>query len=296
MAAAPPKAVHGGDCTTMPPPLGPAPAETFNTLPAPGPIKQVTAGSPAAALLKRDALGWLARPGMKYTELGPIVLVGDVSDQVLQRSAADLRKSIDVTTRVYGDAIPLEPRRLVLVPASARDFGRAARDSPRGWLGFMQYSDQTTYIGIGPDTRSGSPYVGERPSSVMTHELMHLTTVSYAYSDMPAWLTEGYAEIAAEVQDPRVRQENDRTIRGARLRIPDEDALYGDEPGLPYALSASFVRYLCSIKGSRQLGTFVRNVTNRAWQIDTFAKNTYGHTIDELVPGWKAWVARTNKR
>lgn len=262
---------------------------TFLALPTKAPITPLTADTKSE--LRGIGLDWMIRPGMRQIDLESLVLVGDLTDEGMRTTVQDLNSATKTVSSLLGAGID-RGRELVLVPRSVRDYerlyagdaggpegGTEADDPGQDSLGFFNWP----VLAINPAARTEDPG-GQLSLSVTTHELTHLATDPE--DDTPGWLVEGYAVISEELIDPVVREGNDDVVASAGRRLPSDDDFVGEDGDKAYAQSASFVRYLCGLKGVRALSDFVVKVS-AGWNVDDRAKAVYGKGVKSLERDWR---------
>lgn len=276
-------------CLAQPPPVTKEDPATYLSVPKNAPITPLTDDTKTE--LRQTELGWMVRPGMKQIDLGALVLVGDAPEAVLRTTVADLDRSVRVVSSLLGTGID-RGRELVLVPRAEKDYVRIFSGGDTG-AAATKVADTTRgfynwpVLALHPRARTEDPG-GQLSLSITTHELTHLATDPEPGT--PYWLIEGYAVLAEELLDPLTRESNDDAVVSYGRQLPTDDD-FGEEADedqmdSSYTRSASFVRYLCGLKGVDALSDFVTKVSS-GWSLDDRVRAVYGTDLKTLVKGWQ---------
>jgi len=152
-------------------------------------------------------------------------------------------------------------------------------------------------IVVSPASWRGDP---SRLGGVLMHELSHLALGAKfraAEADLPRWLDEGMAQYVAgdwefdvdwKAQQSQIMEA--AAASGRIVPIGQLDALFsGDrsEVQLGYAQSYSFISYLASTYGQRNLRLFLDGAASPEATLDDAAREAFGVGLDRLEAAWR---------
>lgn len=273
------------DCTRRPPTEAKQTASDglLTRLPAARPIRPLSAYPEIATLMESEGAGWMDRSGTKVLRAGPFHVVGDVADRRLTRVASDLRHGVPLAARFTGnsfvDTVPV----LVFAPRKHRDYARLVGED-------FASTDGTAWGAGGAPMMALNPYLYTESTvwsrALTTHELVHV--VGPLNDDLPFWLTEGYAEMGTELSDPEMRDVNDDLAFEDDQPLPEVIPEEIDEIDFAYSSSASFVRYLCGLKGRVTLVDLYETALAVPENLDAEVKTRYGRGLPALERRWRA--------
>lgn len=252
-------------------------------------------GTAGAVSMAGAATSATPQSGARSLPKPRIALVADkraVPPRVSAAAVTGLSRDLGVLSSFYGFNYA-RPTRLVLA-ASPSQFSDAVGPSSGDVLAAADEGNGT--IIVSPASWRGDP---ARVGSVLMHEASHLVLgakFSAAGAHPPRWLDEGMAQYVASDWEFDIdwaasqHQVMETAAASGRLvPIAKLDGLFGGDSAdvqLAYAQSYSFVAYLASTYGQRNMRLFLDAAARPNTTLDTAAKSVFGISLSGLEAAW----------
>jgi peptidase MA superfamily protein len=241
--------------------------------------------------------------GKDIWDIGPIKVVKSKSTLVigagtassLRRYATDGDRAVRDVGRVWKHSWSHRP--VVIVPRTQHDMGVITGDGGKGLSQIAAVATGYRVVVVNPSAYKRLGDLGRRV--IMAHELTHVATEPISHTEVPIWMTEGFADYVAyravDLPSGLIAQDILRQVRtkGAPKFLPDDADFDKSRGDLSPAYEGAWLacRMIARTYGEKKLMALYLAFGDRTTTLpEKDIKAVLGITETKLVKDWRSYL------